>query len=162
MSECSKCGTTAIVPRRIKDEQGRYFVPTQEWACGSMLIGEHFVQTDDCRVAELEAEIERLRAQLASRPDYHCAVEWRDKYRAAEAEIERLRAMHRHCDHCGGSWLDDGINGGCHCREIERLRAERDAAVDELKAIDAQRNIVVRTLTKHHERAAEAAGGDDD
>jgi len=38
-------------------------------------------------------------------------------------EIERLRAQHRHCEHCGGTWLDDGVNAGCYCREIERLRA---------------------------------------
>lgn len=44
-------------------------------------------------------------------------------YSVAAAEIERLRSQHRHCDHCGGTWLDDGINAGCYCRVVKKLRA---------------------------------------
>ena len=49
-----------------------------------------------------------------------------------QAEFERLQAQHRHCDHCGGTWLDDGINAGCYCRQSERLKATltRIAAIE--------------------------------
>ena len=95
-------------------------------------------------VAKQVAEIERLREQLLEQTKSlctHCGqffpagkeglAEFRKHISTCNAhplsgmaaEIERLRSQHRHCDHCGGTWLDDGINSGCYCREIERLRA---------------------------------------
>lgn len=44
------------------------------------------------------------------------------------AEIKRLRGMMIHCDDCGGTWLDDGINTGCHCTKIKRLRGDLSVA----------------------------------
>jgi len=41
---------------------------------------------------------------------------------ALEAEVERLKSMIRHCDCCGGSWVDGGLQADCHCKEIKRLR----------------------------------------
>jgi len=61
--------------------------------------------------------VERLRSG-----DRVADVTTRRELREAADEIDRLRRMIRHCDHCGGSWVDDGINSGCHCKEIERLR----------------------------------------
>ena len=58
--------------------------------------------------------------------------------RAALTEIERLHAQHQHCDHCGGTWLDDGINAGCYCRAIERLRAALSEALREIDRLQAQ------------------------
>ena len=36
--------------------------------------------------------------------------------KAKERIIADLEKMHVHCKHCGGSWLDDGINSGCRCQ----------------------------------------------
>ena len=35
---------------------------------------------------------------------------------------QRGNKMVQHCDNCGGSWLNDGINSGCHCKTIKDLR----------------------------------------
>jgi len=40
----------------------------------------------------------------------------------ARAELAGVRARHIHCENCGGSWLDDGLNGGCQCLLIKELR----------------------------------------
>jgi hypothetical protein len=61
--------------------------------------------------------VERLRSG-----DRVADVTTRRELREAADEIDRLRRMIRHCDHCGGSWVDDGIQSDCHCRLIERLR----------------------------------------
>lgn len=50
------------------------------------------------------------------------------------AYIERLEAKIKHCDRCGGSWVDDGINPGCYCADIARLKAERDRALEAAEA----------------------------
>jgi len=63
-------------------------------------------------------------AQRMRRPNGVIMVPW-DMFDAlvdAATEVERLKSMIRHCDHCGGSWVDDGIQVGCHCKEIKRLR----------------------------------------
>lgn len=33
------------------------------------------------------------------------------------AEAKRRLSQITHCDNCGGSWVDDGINKGCYCRK---------------------------------------------
>ena len=48
-------------------------------------------------------------------------------------EVERLSRQRIFCEHCGGQWLDDGINSGCACREIQRLRADID--VEKIKEL---------------------------
>lgn len=46
--------------------------------------------------------------------------------------IEQLRRQHVHCERCGGTWLADGTNSGCHCEAvgvveaIEKLTKEYD------------------------------------
>jgi len=86
----------------------------------------------------------------------------------AEAEVERLRASHIHCDHCGGSWLDDGINPRCRCQEIKRLRnlyreARRRVYCFDPTSYKRFGEEEFHAETEHHlDEAAEAAGGDDE
>jgi len=90
-----------------------------------------------------------------------------DKLEQQDKEIERLQSMHVHCDHCGGSWLDDGINAGCQCRETERLQARftapiccicgstrfKQAWIAENARLTGEGNIVLAVgLWGHHER----------
>ncbi len=65
------------------------------------------------------------------------------------ADRDRLRAMITHCDRCGGSWVDDGINAGCHCCKILELRTERDrlqldlaGARDVIKKLSVEKHAV--------------------
>jgi DNA-directed RNA polymerase subunit N (RpoN/RPB10) len=59
---------------------------------------------------------------------YECQI------RIKDAEIERLRSMHVHCDLCGGSWLDDGLSSSCYCQAIKRMREELICANAQLSA----------------------------
>ena len=83
-----------------------------------------------------------------------------------EAEVERLRASHIHCDHCGGSWLDDGINPRCRCQEIKRLRnlyreARRRVYCFDPTSYKRLGEEEFDAETEHHlDEAAEAAGGE--
>lgn len=43
--------------------------------------------------------------------------------RKSNAKIGQLQSTIKHCNNCGGSWVDDGINSGCHCEELKQLRA---------------------------------------
>lgn len=141
---------------------------------------------------EAAKEIERLQ-QLAS---YQVAAHWRDKYeqliadrrqhvdgvwREQEREIKRLteenaklRSAHRHCEHCGGSWLEDGVNTCCPCRIFTKRENEVKQLVDECQvANNLARNrkqridVLARRLELiaglcEDEQAAEAAGGGED
>lgn len=39
-----------------------------------------------------------------------------------QAILDRLSQM-KHCDNCGGTWVDDGINTGCYCRRLATQEA---------------------------------------
>ena len=108
---------------------------------------------------EAAAEIERLRAQLRSEAHGH---------KQMSKEVERLTASHVHCDHCGGSWLGDGINSRCRCQEIERLRNLYREARRRVYCFDPTSHGRLGeeefdAETEHHlDEAAEAAGGNDE
>lgn len=70
------------------------------WSCGSW-PGEDHVTTR--HLDELKAENERLRQQIA--------------------EV-KTQATIVFCENCGGSWVDDGFNGGCACHKVQHLKDE--------------------------------------
>lgn len=75
-----------------------------------------------------------------------------------DAEISRLKAEVVHCDSCGGSWVDDGINGGCTCAEIVRLRDQIARLEEEIKGHESvadmnKRNWVLRSTALHEQIA---------
>lgn len=35
----------------------------------------------------------------------------------------------KHCEDCGGSWVDDGINSGCYCLRLREAERQRDEAL---------------------------------
>jgi hypothetical protein len=74
--------------------------------------------------------LDRLKAAGVATSDGTFAIATRQTIVDSIAEIERLRAQHRHCEHCGGSWLDDGINSGCYCLEIGRLQAALASVIE--------------------------------
>lgn len=77
--------------------------------CGCLVSGQLNRPCDKCGSLEgelIEVAFSKLQA---------------DNARLRE-DVDNLRAMHVHCDNCGGSWLDDGINSGCHCMTIKLLR----------------------------------------
>jgi len=76
--------------------------PYRIWTCGSFMYYKKYGWPKDCLTETKQC----VRNQLA----------------ALRAKNKRLRSQHVFCEHCGGSWLDDGINEGCTCREIARLR----------------------------------------
>ena len=71
--------------------------------------------------AELEAKVEE--AEVA-------ALSW-DKCKL-KARIAELETMIKHCDNCGGSWVDDGINSQCGC--YRRLELEAALAKEQGKS----------------------------
>lgn len=38
----------------------------------------------------------------------------------------------KHCERCGGSWVDDGIQAGCPCGRIDRQRQEIENLSEEV------------------------------
>ena len=36
-------------------------------------------------------------------------------------EIKDLKAMVKHCEDCGGSWVDYGLQDACYCTKIKKL-----------------------------------------
>jgi uncharacterized small protein (DUF1192 family) len=73
----------------------------------SNLCKHDWVGDDHCAYCHAE-ELEQQIADLTRE---------RDEARAAVQQI-------KHCDNCGGSWVDDGINSGCSCDRIAALEAE--------------------------------------
>ncbi len=80
----------------------------------------------------------------------------RDEARALVAKLQKAAGgVITHCDNCGGSWVDDGLNAGCTCVKIGELQRERDELegcfneanqhiVDYLKKIDDLQSIVAK------------------
>jgi len=50
----------------------------------------------------------------------------RRELREAADKIERMQQAIRHCPHCGQSWFDDGLTGGCSCHTIKQLQADNE------------------------------------
>ena len=61
------------------------------------------IRTLACGYLKQADEIERLNTEA-------------DRVPFLEAKIERLQSKIKHCENCGGSWVDDGINSGCYCK----------------------------------------------
>ena len=64
---------------------------------------------DDSRPERIK-KLEMLRDEAAA----HADAFFKECGKVKE-EIQGLRASIKHCDGCGGSWLDDGLNEGCAC-----------------------------------------------
>jgi hypothetical protein len=78
-------------------------------------------------------------------------------------EVWKLRQQQVHCDACGGTWLNDGINAGCSCQEINRLRERLEQY--EPKPGHCEHGIedgeYCEPCNREYKRAAQAANGDE-
>jgi hypothetical protein len=81
-------------------------------------------------------EVEDLKAELAecrasTRVFQQNMVSWKEACEKAEAELAKVK----HCQNCGGSWVDDGIAADCMCIRIKELEAELAEAKEAVKKL---------------------------
>lgn len=116
LEECETCFQSLT----HYDEPGDFPIPTPEL---------HEVIKDAREKWAMKEEIEKLQTGnkvLNSLLDSSHATQdkLRKWLRESTAKIEQLQSTIKHCENCGGSWVDDGVNSECHCEELKLLRKQ--------------------------------------